>query len=70
MYISLYELCFLYNNKKQLVLCLKTNKNLIFVVIAFSVNLNEDVLEVEGIKPVVQDLKFFVVTLHCLTIVK
>jgi hypothetical protein len=48
MSIPLYEFCFLYNNKKQLVLFWKTNKSLIFVAIAFLVNLNEDVLEVEG----------------------
>ena len=46
--IPLYEFCFLYNNKKQLVLCWKTNKSLIFIAIAFLVNLNEDVLEIEG----------------------
>ena len=48
MSIPLYEFCFLHNNKKQLVLCWKTNKTLIFVTIAFLVNLNEDVLAVEG----------------------
>jgi hypothetical protein len=48
MSIPLYEFCFLFNNKKQLVLCWKTNKSLIFIAIAFLVNLNEDVLEVEG----------------------
>ena len=35
MSISLYEFFFLFNNKKQLVLCWKTNKSLIFVAIGF-----------------------------------
>ena len=48
MSIPLYEFCFLYNNKKTLVFCWKINKSFIFVAIAFLVNLNEDVLEVEG----------------------
>ena len=50
-YVNIYSsiwVCFLFNNKKQFVLCWKTNKSLIFVAIAFLVNLNEDVLEVEG----------------------
>jgi hypothetical protein len=38
MSIPLYEFCFLYNNKKQLVLCWKTNKNLIFIAIVQKLN--------------------------------